>query len=241
LKEGEGRNASDEAEGEDSSSSPHNDDSPSFSVLIDADVDSDVFRSANSSFLELESGDSTCKEAEADSDIFKSTTSADGKESSSSRSHAAEEDPELYSTNCSTPLESEYSVLSPRTIDADDDSALFSKTSSKSSQLEEQVRAVTQTQTSLLENVTNNELRAALVLFEKNNTLRTRNVDAEISLGSPNLITYEKTVGPPTPMDQILSMHKTDKGEPYVRRFVTVKGKRVETPPDTARETLSFR
>jgi hypothetical protein len=74
LKEGEGGNASDEAEGEDSSSSPHNDDSPSFSVLVDADVDSDVFRSTNSSFLELESGDSTCKEAEADSDIFKSTS-----------------------------------------------------------------------------------------------------------------------------------------------------------------------
>jgi hypothetical protein len=32
-------------------------------------------------------------------------------------------------------------------------------------------------------------------------------------------------------MDQILSMHKTDKGEPFVRRFVTVEGKRIEAPP----------
>jgi hypothetical protein len=199
LKEGEGRNTSDEAEGEDSSSSPHNDNSPSFSELVDGDVDSDVYKSTNLSIMELESGDSSCKEAEADSDLYKSTTSlitvlesADGKESSSSRSHDVDEDPELYNTNCSTPLEPESSVLSPRILDADDDSALFSNTSSKSSQLEEQVRAVTQTQTSLLENVTNSELRAALVLLQKNNTLRTRNADAAISLGSPNSITYEK-------------------------------------------------
>jgi hypothetical protein len=109
LKDGKGGIASDEAEGEDSSSSPHNDDPPSSSVLVDADVDSDVFRSTNSSFLELESGDSTCKEAEDDSDFFKSTPSlimvlesVDGRESSSSRSHDADEDPEVYNTNCST-------------------------------------------------------------------------------------------------------------------------------------------
>jgi hypothetical protein len=73
LKDGDGGNASDEAEKKDSSSSPHNDDPPSSSVLVDADVDSDVFKSTNSSSLQPESGDSTCKEAEADSDLFKST------------------------------------------------------------------------------------------------------------------------------------------------------------------------
>jgi hypothetical protein len=238
LKDGDGGNASDKAEGGGSSSSPHNDDPPSSSVLVDADVDSDVFKSTNSSFLEPESGDSTCQEAEADLDLFKSTPSSimelesiDGRKSSSSRSHDAEEDPEVYNTNCSTPLETESSVLSPRILDADDDSALFSNTSSKSSQLEEQVRAVTQTQTSLIEILTNSsELRAALVRLQKNNTLITGNADSAISLCSPNSITYEKTVGPPTPMDQILSMHKTDKGEPYARRFVTVEGERIEAP-----------
>jgi hypothetical protein len=152
LKKGEGRNTSDEAEGGDSSSSPHNDDSPSSSVCVDADVDSDLYKSTNSSFLELESGNSSCEEAEADSDLYKSTTSSimvlestDGKDSPSSRSRSIEEDSELYKTSSSTPMESEYSVLSPRIIDADEDGALFSKTSLKSSQLEEQVRAVTQT------------------------------------------------------------------------------------------------
>jgi Ulp1 family protease len=32
-------------------------------------------------------------------------------------------------------------------------------------------------------------------------------------------------------MDQILSMQETDKGLPYLRRFVTVGGKRIESPP----------
>jgi hypothetical protein len=60
----------------DSSSSPHNDDPPSSSIPVNADVDFDVFRSTNSSSLEPESGDSTCKEAEAGSDLFKSTPSS---------------------------------------------------------------------------------------------------------------------------------------------------------------------
>jgi hypothetical protein len=125
--------------------------------------------------------------------------SGDGRESSSSRRHDAKEDPEVYSTNCSKPLETESSVLSPSILDADDDSALFSSTSSKSSLLEELVRAVTQTQTSLLGNVTDSELRAELVRLQKNNTLMTGNADAAISLCSPNSVTYEKTVAPPPP------------------------------------------
>jgi hypothetical protein len=111
LKDGNGENASDEAEGG-NSSSPQNDDPPSSSSIVDADVNSDVFRSTNSSSLEPESGDSTCKEAGFDSDLFKSTPSSimepesgDGRESSSSRRHDAEEDPEVYNTNCSTLLE----------------------------------------------------------------------------------------------------------------------------------------
>jgi hypothetical protein len=60
--------------------------------------------------MELESGDSLSKEAKVESD--------------------------LYKTNGGTPMESEYSILSPR-VDANDDTTLFSKTSSKSSQLEE--------------------------------------------------------------------------------------------------------
>jgi hypothetical protein len=155
LKEGDGRNDSDEEQGEDSPSSPQNDDPPSSSRIVDADDDSDVFRSTNSSSLEPESGDSTCKEAEADSDLFKSTPSSimelesgDGRQSSSSRRHDAEEDPEVYNTNCITPLETESPVLSPGILDADEDSALFSSTSSKSSLMDELVRDVTRTQTS---------------------------------------------------------------------------------------------
>jgi hypothetical protein len=239
LKDGDGGNASDEEEGEDSPSSPQNDDPPSSSRIVDADDDSDVFRSTNSSSLEPEYGDSTCKEAEADSDLFKSTPSSimelesgDGRGSSSSRRPDAEEDPEVYNTNCSTPLETESSVLSPGILDADEDSAIFSITSSKSSLLDELVRAVTQTQTSLLGNVTNSELRAEIVRLQKNNTLMTGNADTVISLCSPNSVTYEKTVGPPTtPMDQILSMQETDKGESYARRFVGVGGKHIEPPP----------
>jgi hypothetical protein len=147
LKDGDGKNDSNEAERGDSSSSPQNDDPPSSSSIVDADVDSDVFRSTNSSSLEPESGDSTCKEAGFDSDLFKSTPSSimdtesgDGRESSSSRRHDAEGDPEVYNTNCSTPLETESSVLSPAILDADEDSAIFSSTSSKSSLLDELVR-----------------------------------------------------------------------------------------------------
>jgi hypothetical protein len=139
----------------------------------DAEVDSGLYKSTNSAILELEFGDSSCKEAEVDSDLYKSTTSsimvpesADGKDPSSSPSHGAEEDSELYKTIVSTPMESEYSVLSPR-IDAGDGTTLFSKTSSKSSQLEEQVRAVTQTQTSALKNSTKSELKAVLALLAK--------------------------------------------------------------------------
>jgi hypothetical protein len=100
--------------------------------------------------------------------------SGDGRESSSSRSHDAEENPGVYNTNCSTPLETESFVLNPSILDADDDSAVFRNTSSKSSQLEELVRAaVTQTQPSLIKNVTNIELRAELVRLQKNNNLMT--------------------------------------------------------------------
>jgi hypothetical protein len=88
----------------------------SSSLCGDADVDSNLYKSTNSPFLEPES-DSSCKEAEAGSDLCKSTTSsimvpesADGKDPSSLRSHGAEEDSELYKTNYSTPMELEYSV-----------------------------------------------------------------------------------------------------------------------------------
>jgi hypothetical protein len=163
--------------------------------------------------------------------------SADGKDPSSSPSHGAEEDLELYKTNISTPMESEYSVLSPP-VDADDDTTLFSKTSSKSSQLEEhdqpdyatyspdyfntwkgEVRAVTQTQTGALENSTKSELKALLALLAKDITLRTHNTDGAVSMGSP------------TSMQQILSMHETDNAEPYARSYVTVAGGCVEAAP----------
>jgi hypothetical protein len=142
IEEGRGRKRIRQNRGGDSSSSLNKVDSSS-SLGEDADVDSDLFKSMNSSIMELESGDSLSKEAEVDSDLYKSTTSsimvpesADRKDPSSSPSHNAEEDSELYKANGSMPMELEYSVLSP-TVDADDDTTLFSKTSSKSSQLEE--------------------------------------------------------------------------------------------------------
>jgi hypothetical protein len=111
--------------------------------------------------------------------------SGDGKDPSSSPSHGAKEDSDLYKTNGTTPTELEYSFLIPRE-DADDDTTLFSKTSSKSSQLEEQykpdyatygpdysntwegeLRAVTQTQIDAFKNSTELELRAVLAKVAK--------------------------------------------------------------------------
>jgi hypothetical protein len=167
-----------------------------------------------------ENGDSLSKDAEVNSDLYKSTNSSimvpesgDGKDPSSSPSHGAEEDSNLYKTNSSTRMESEYSVLSPRTIDADDDTTLFSKTSSKLPQLEEhgkpdyvtygpdysntwkgEVRAVTQTQTDAFENSTESEIRAVLAQVAKDITLRRQNTAEAVSMGSPASIMYEQTV-----------------------------------------------
>jgi hypothetical protein len=171
--------------------------------------------------------------------------SADGKDPSFPPSHGAEEDSDLYKTNGSTPMESEYSVLSSP-VDADDTTTLFSKTSSKSTQLEEhdqpdyatygpnysntwkgEVRAVTQTQTDTFENTTESELKAVLAHLAKDITLKMQNTDRAVSMGSPTSTTYEKTVAP----REIVSMHESDIAEqqpPYTSRFVTVKGKRLE-------------
>jgi hypothetical protein len=217
-------NASNDAEGKDSSSSLHE----------DAEVDSNLYKSTNSSIMWPESGDSLSKDAEVDSDLYKLTNSSimvpesgDGKDPSSSPSHGAEEDSDLYKTNGSTPMESEFSFLSPR-VDADDDTTLFSKTSSKSSQLEEhdrpdyvtygpdysntwkaEVRAFTQTQTDAFKNSTESELRAVLAQVAKDITLRRQNTAKAVSMGSPASIMYGKTVAP----REILSMQKSNIAE----------------------------
>jgi hypothetical protein len=93
--------------------------------------------------------------------------------------------------------------------------------------LEEQVRTVTQTQTSALKNATESELRAVLALLAKDITLRTQNADGAVSMDSPTSLTYEKTVAPRV----TFSIHEPDTAEPYAKRFVTVKGKCLEAAP----------
>jgi hypothetical protein len=59
-----------------------------------------------------------------------------------------------------------------------------------------------------------------LALLAKDSiTLRKHNTDGAVSMGSPTL------------MRQILSMHGTDNAVPYARRFVTVEGGCVEATP----------
>jgi hypothetical protein len=57
-----------------------------------------------------------------------------------------------------------------------------------------------------------------------------QNTAEAVSMGSPTSIMYEKTVAP----REILSIYESDIAEhqpPYARRFVTVKGKRLEAVP----------
>jgi hypothetical protein len=219
VKKGKGENASEEAEGKDSSSS----------LSKDAQIDSNLYKSTNSSIMESESGN--------------------GKYPSSSPSQGAKEDSDLCKMNGNTPMESKYSFSTPR-IDANDDTTLFSKTSSKSSPLEEhykpdyatyspdysntwkgEVRTVTQTQTGAFESSTESELRAVLAQVAKDITLRRQNTAEAVSMGAPASITYEKTVAP----RNILSMQKSnilaERQPPYARKFVTEKGKRLEAAP----------
>jgi hypothetical protein len=93
-----------------------------------------------------------------------------------------------------------------------------------------EVRAVTQTQTGAFEHSTESELRAVLAQLAKDITLIMQNTAGAVSMGSPASITYEKTVAP----RESVSMHESNIAErqpPYARRFVTVKGKRLEAAP----------
>jgi hypothetical protein len=61
-----------------------------------------------------------------------------------------------------------------------------------------------------------------------------QNTDRAVSMGSPTSTNYKKSVAP----WEILSIHESDIAEqppPYARRFVTVKGKRLEAAPTLPR------
>jgi hypothetical protein len=83
------------------------------------------------------------KDASEDAELYKTTDStlmeseaADGKDSSSSLSKDVDEDPKLYETAVSTPMELE-DLSSWLSVEAQDDSTLFSKTSLTPLQSEE--------------------------------------------------------------------------------------------------------
>jgi hypothetical protein len=115
--------------------------------------------------------------------------SGDGKDPSSSPSHGAEEDSDLFKTNGTTPMEREYSFLTPRE-DANDGTSLQQNKfevvivggalqtglrdvcPDYSNTWKGEVRAVTQTQIDAFENSTELELRAVLAEVAKDITLR---------------------------------------------------------------------